>query len=163
LELLSQNCLQRCPANGVKAEKRRLWSFSVAALKLFIGINFSTFFSAIIGQLCIIIISRIITANDCRSTLTVVFQRMGLPIRKLICASNCNNVLSELINTGQYNVASRGAKAIATISPAIDITRASNFERFFHDAVGRNGQIVSRAYRELENTGRFRLPPQVRR
>ena len=86
---------------------------------------------------------------------------MGLPVRKLICASNQNNVLSELINTGQYNVASRGLKAVQTISPAIDITRASNFERYLHDAVGRNGHFVSRAYRDLDNTGRFCLPPQV--
>ena len=93
--------------------------------------------------------------------ISVVFQQMGLPINKLICASNQNNVLSELINTGQYNVASRGLKAIRTISPAIDITRASNFERYFHHAVGRNGHIVSRTYRELEKMGRFCLPPQV--
>ena len=91
----------------------------------------------------------------------VVVQQMGLPIRKLICASNQNNVLSELINTGYYNVASRGSKAIPTISPAIDIVRASNVERYVHQAVGRNGHFVSQAYRELENTGRYRLPPQV--
>jgi len=87
---------------------------------------------------------------------------MGVPIRKLICASNRNNVLSELINTGYYNVASRGQKAVQTISPAIDIVRASNVERYFHHAVGRNGHAISQAYRELENTGRYHLPPQVR-
>jgi len=87
---------------------------------------------------------------------------MGVPIRKLICASNQNNVLSELINTGQYNVSSRGAKAIPTISPAIDIMRVSNFERYFHHAVGRDGHAVSRAYRQLDSTGRFCLPLQVR-
>jgi len=86
---------------------------------------------------------------------------MGVPVRKLICASNQNNVLSEFINTGYYNVASRGQKAVQTISPAIDIVRASNVERYFHHAVGRNGQAISQAYRELENTGRYHLPPQV--
>jgi len=105
--------------------------------------------------------SRNVVANHCGVLLTGVFQQMGLPISRLICASNQNNVLSELINTGQYNAASRGPKAIPTISPAIDITRASNFERYFHHAVGRNGHLVSRAYRDLENTGRFCLPPQV--
>jgi len=87
---------------------------------------------------------------------------MGLPIRSLICASNENNILSEIINTGYYNVASRGEKAVKTISPAIDIIRPSNFERYFHHAVGKDGHTVSRAYQELENTGRFHLPPQVR-
>jgi len=92
---------------------------------------------------------------------TVVFQQMGLPVNKLICASNQNNVLSELINTGHYNVASRGPKAVPTISPAIDILRASNIERYFYHAMQRNGHAVSQAYRQLENTGRFHLSPQV--
>ena len=86
---------------------------------------------------------------------------MGLPVHKLICASNQNNVLSELINTGYYNIASRGHKAVSTISPAIDIICPSNMERYFHQAFGRNGHAVSQAYRELKNAGRFRLPPQV--
>ena len=86
---------------------------------------------------------------------------MGLPVNKLICASNQNNVLSELINTGHYNVASRGSKAVPTISPAIDIVQASNVERYFHHAMQRNGHAVSQAYRQLEDTGRFRLSPQV--
>jgi len=87
---------------------------------------------------------------------------MGLPIRKLVCASNQNNVLSELINTGQYYAASRGPKAIRTISPAIDIVSASNFERFFHHAVGSDGRTVSRTYLDLDKTGRFQLPPNVK-
>jgi len=86
---------------------------------------------------------------------------MGLPVNKLICASNINNVLSELINTGHYNVASRGSQAVPTISPAIDVVRASNVERYFHLAMGRNGSAVRQAYRQLDDTGRFRLPPQV--
>lgn len=90
-----------------------------------------------------------------------LLQQMGLPVNKLICASNQNNVLSELINTGHYNVASRGPKAIQTISPAIDIVRASNIERYFHHAMQRNGHAISQAYRQLENAGRFRLSPQV--
>jgi len=98
-----------------------------------------------------------------RPIYTVVLQQMGLPVRKLICASNQNNVLSELINTGHYNVASRGSKVIPTISPAIDILRASNVERYLHHAVGRNGHAISQAYRELDSAGRFRLSPQVRR
>jgi len=90
-----------------------------------------------------------------------VCQLMGLPVNKLICASNINNVLSELINTGHYNVASRGTQAVPTISPAIDIVRASNVERYFYLAMGRNGSAVRHAYRQLDDTGRFRLPPQV--
>ena len=92
-----------------------------------------------------------------------MFQWMGVPLHKLICASNENNVLTELINTGHYNVASRGPRAIVTMSPAIDITRASNLERYIHDAVGRDGHTVAQLYRQLDHSGRFQLPPQVRR
>lgn len=53
-------------------------------------------------------------------------KKMGLPIRKLICASNCNNVLTDFISTGVYD---RNREFFATISPSMDILVSSNLER----------------------------------
>jgi threonine synthase len=86
---------------------------------------------------------------------------MGAPLRKLICASNSNNSLTELINTGYYNIASRGTKAKRTVSPAIDILRASNIERYIFHATRQNATEVTRLYRDLEMNGRFQVSSEV--
>lgn len=57
-------------------------------------------------------------------------KKMGIPIRKLVCASNDNNVLTEFINTGKYSIQNRKFKN--TISPAIDILISSNLERWIY-------------------------------
>src|SRR5260221_2660365 len=63
-----------------------------------------------------------------------VALRMGLPIRRLILASNENNVLDEYFRTGKY----RPRKAVqATSSPSMDISKASNFERYVFELTGR--------------------------
>jgi threonine synthase len=65
-----------------------------------------------------------------------VALRMGLPVKRLILASNENNVLDEYCRSGKY----QPRKAVqATSSPSMDISRASNFERYVFDAVGRDG------------------------
>src|ERR671926_1483243 len=62
-----------------------------------------------------------------------VARQMGLPIRKLILASNENYVLDEFFRTGRYRVR---RKVKETTSPSMDISKASNFERYVFDLVG---------------------------
>ena len=81
---------------------------------------------------------------------------MGLPIRRLVLATNENDVLDEFFRTGVY--APRGtADTHPTSSPSMDISRASNFERYVFDLVGRDPQLVKRLWAEVESGGRFDL------
>ena len=66
-----------------------------------------------------------------------VARMMGLPIRQLVLATNENNVLDEFFRTGSYRVRS-AAETHETSSPSMDISKASNFERFVFDLVGRD-------------------------
>jgi threonine synthase len=61
-------------------------------------------------------------------------MKMGLPVEKILIASNKNNILTELINTGAYDL--RNADVVATTSPAMDILKSSNIERIFFDLFG---------------------------
>ena len=61
-------------------------------------------------------------------------MKMGLPVEKILIASNKNNILTELINTGAYDL--RSADVVATTSPAMDILKSSNVERIFFDLFG---------------------------
>jgi len=85
-----------------------------------------------------------------------VARAMGLPVRRLILATNENDVLDEYFRTGVYRV--RGG-ARATSSPSMDISRASNFERYAFDLVGRDGARLRALWAELEKSGRFALAP----
>jgi threonine synthase len=85
-----------------------------------------------------------------------IAKQMGLPIRRLILATNENNVLDEFFRTGTYRV--RGAaETHATSSPSMDISKASNFERFVFDVVGRDATAVRGLWAQLESQGRFDL------
>ena len=66
-----------------------------------------------------------------------VAKRMGVPLRRLILATNENDVLDEFFRTGRYRPRS-AAETHATSSPSMDISKASNFERFVFDLVGRD-------------------------
>ena len=72
-----------------------------------------------------------------------VARSMGLPVRKLILATNENDVLDEFFRTGEYKP--RRA-AVATSSPSMDISKASNFERYVYDLVERDGAKVKRHF-----------------
>ena len=61
-------------------------------------------------------------------------MKMGLPVEKILIASNKNNILTSLINTGAYDL--RDSAVIATTSPAMDILKSSNIERIFFDLFG---------------------------
>jgi threonine synthase len=67
-----------------------------------------------------------------------VARSMGLPINKLVCATNENDVLDEFFRTGRYRPRG-GAETLETSSPSMDISKASNFERFVFDLLGRDG------------------------
>jgi threonine synthase len=83
-----------------------------------------------------------------------VARSMGLPIRRLVVATNENDVLDEFFRTGRYRV--RKA-ARATSSPSMDISKASNFERFVYDLVGRDPAPLRELWRRLDADGEFDL------
>lgn len=82
-----------------------------------------------------------------------VAKQMGLPISKLVIATNENDILTRTLETGRYE---RG-DVFATFSPSMDIQISSNFERFLFDLVGRDGGEVQRLMDELAETGGFEL------
>ena len=86
-----------------------------------------------------------------------VARQMGLPIAKLVVATNENDVLDEFCRTGVYQV--RGAAAtFETSSPSMDISKASNFERFIFDLVGRDGVRTQALFTQgVGREGRFDL------
>ncbi len=85
-----------------------------------------------------------------------IAKRMGLPIRRLILATNENNVLDEFFRTGIYRV--RPTDQVAqTSSPSMDISKASNFERFIFDMVGRDPAVVRELWRQIDEQGYFDL------
>ena len=83
-----------------------------------------------------------------------VARAMGLPIRRLVVATNENDVLDEFFRTGRYRVR---RQARATSSPSMDISKASNFERYAYDLVGRDPATVRELWRRLETDGEFDL------
>jgi len=85
-----------------------------------------------------------------------IARAMGLPVRRLVLATNENNVLEEFFRTGIYRP--RGAEhTYATSSPSMDISRASNFERFVFDLVGHDPQRVKALWADLARGGSFDL------
>jgi threonine synthase len=83
-----------------------------------------------------------------------VARQMGLPVSRLILATNENDVLDEFFRTGRYRVR-RAAQA--TSSPSMDISRASNFERYAFDLLGRDGAALARLWAQLEADGEIDL------
>ncbi|MCL1918737.1 MAG: hypothetical protein FWG14_10545, partial [Peptococcaceae bacterium] len=85
-------------------------------------------------------------------------RRMGLPLGRLICASNRNNVLSDFFGRGAYG--SRRAFYL-TMSPSMDILISSNFERYLFEVSGRDGDRVAAWFAELGRTGCFDAGSEV--
>jgi threonine synthase len=85
-----------------------------------------------------------------------VAKQMGLPIDRLVLATNENDVLDEFFRSGRYRV--RGASEThATSSPSMDISKASNFERFVFDMIGRDPILLRELWWEVDTRGQFHL------
>lgn len=81
-------------------------------------------------------------------------MRMGLPVKKLICASNMNNILCDFISTGVYDVRREFHK---TVSPSMDILISSNLERFLFELDGRDDKALSDKMKALKEAGVYRI------
>ncbi len=84
-------------------------------------------------------------------------KRMGLPVKKLVIATNRNDILARTLATGRYEVTG----VFATTSPSMDIQVSSNFERLVFEAAGRDGAAVTRLMQGLSQSGAFTLPGEV--
>jgi threonine synthase len=81
-------------------------------------------------------------------------QRMGLPVKSLVIATNTNDILARTLETGRCEVGT----VTPTISPSMDIQVSSNFERLLFDALGRDGAGVQRLMDGLAQSGGFTIP-----
>ncbi|HYD59023.1 MAG TPA: threonine synthase [Noviherbaspirillum sp.] len=108
------------------------------------------------------------TSNDQKVSFTVpsgnfgnicaghIARMMGLPIDQLVVATNENDVLDEFFRTGMYRVR-KSAETYHTTSPSMDISKASNFERFVYDLLGRDAERVRALFKKVETHGGFDL------
>ncbi|MBQ3548655.1 MAG: threonine synthase [Oscillospiraceae bacterium] len=85
-------------------------------------------------------------------------REMGLPVGRLICASNANNVLTEFLATGRYD---RNRPFYKTASPSMDILVSSNLERLLFLMSG-DGDLVAKLMAELKETGAYEVPAELR-
>jgi|SRR5450830_958284 len=85
-----------------------------------------------------------------------IARMMGLPIDKLVAATNENDVLDEFFRTGVYRVR-KAAETYHTSSPSMDISKASNFERFIYDLVGGDAARVRALFHKVDTAGGFDL------
>lgn len=86
-------------------------------------------------------------------------KSMGLPVNKLICASNSNNVLTEFIKTGTYD---RNRSFFTTISPSMDILISSNLERLLYHLSGCDDALISSYMNELNEKGSYTVSDEIR-
>lgn len=108
------------------------------------------------------------TSNDQKVSFTVpsgnfgnicaghIARMMGLPIDKLVAATNENDVLDEFFRTGVYRVR-KSSETFHTSSPSMDISKASNFERFVYELVGRDAERTHALFRKVDTHGGFDL------
>jgi threonine synthase len=108
------------------------------------------------------------TSNDQKVSFTVpsgnfgnicaghIARMMGLPIDKLVAATNENDVLDEFFRTGRYRVR-KSSETYHTSSPSMDISKASNFERFVYELVGRDADRTHALFRKVDTDGGFDL------
>ena len=81
-------------------------------------------------------------------------KKMGLPIDKLVCASNSNNVLTEFFVSGTYDA---NREFFKTMSPSMDILISSNLERLIFELSGRDTTLTAERMEELKTTGKYTI------
>ena len=86
-------------------------------------------------------------------------KNMGLPINKLICASNENKVLYDFFSTGEYD---RNRDFVLTTSPSMDILISSNLERFIYRIAGNSAEKNSQLMKSLRETGKYEITPEMK-
>ncbi len=86
-------------------------------------------------------------------------KNMGLPINKLICASNENKVLYDFFSTGTYD---RNREFILTTSPSMDILISSNLERLIYRIAGNNAEKNAELMKSLKDTGKYEVTPAMK-
>lgn len=87
-------------------------------------------------------------------------KHMGVPVNKLICASNANNVLTDFLKTGIYD---RNRDFHATISPSMDILISSNLERLLYMLSGENDALIREWFGKLASEGRYEVSDDVKK
>lgn len=83
---------------------------------------------------------------------------MGVPIKKLVCASNSNNVLTDFLKTGTYN---KNRSFYTTTSPSMDILISSNLERLLYHMSGEDDKLVSSLMAELSTSGKYSVSKEL--
>lgn len=86
-------------------------------------------------------------------------KQMGLPVNKLICASNKNSVLTDFLTTGTYD---KNRKFHTTISPSMDIIISSNLERLLYAVSGMNDKLVTEYMTSLSNDGVYTVSDEIK-
>lgn len=86
-------------------------------------------------------------------------KKMGIPVNKLICASNANNVLTDFLTTGVYN---RNRPFHATISPSMDILISSNLERLLYHISGEDDGQIREWFGALASEGKYEVTDEVK-
>lgn len=86
-------------------------------------------------------------------------KHMGIPVNKLICASNINNVLTDFINTGVYD---RNRHFYPTVSPSMDILISSNLERLLYIMTGKNDTLINEWFGKLSAEGKYEVSDDVK-
>ena len=86
-------------------------------------------------------------------------KNMGLPIRRLHCASNENKILTDFLATGEYNM---NREFYKTTSPSMDILISSNLERLLFEISGRNAELITKRMNELKEEGVYKITEEER-
>jgi threonine synthase len=85
---------------------------------------------------------------------------MGVPVEKLICASNTNNILTDFINTGVYDI---NRDFHTTVSPSMDILISSNLERLLYHLCGNDDKQINEWFTALKDSGRFEVDAKMKK
>jgi threonine synthase len=85
-------------------------------------------------------------------------KQMGIPIKKFICASNKNNILTDFLTTGVYD---RNRPFYTTSSPSMDILISSNLERLLYHLYGNDAPAAAELMKQLNTSGKYEVSPEI--